>query len=77
MAIGRGGGQFEVEMSRDSGIVVGDYLEKPSLNSSYFGTVIQILKDPAQPFETVIFAAPVNLYDLRWVLVARNVTLLK
>ena len=68
-AIGRGGGQYEAQLSRDMKVVEGDIVTSPSLNDKSFGVVTGVLSDPAQPFETVLFAPPVNVYQLRWVLV--------
>ncbi len=68
-AIGRGGGQYEAQLSRDTKVVEGDIVISLSLNNKAFGIVTGVLSDPAQPFETVLFAPPVNVYQLRWVLV--------
>ena len=69
VAVGRGGGQYEAQLSRDVKVVEGDVVVSPSLNDKAFGIVTGVLSDPAQPFETVLFAPPVNVYQLRWVLV--------
>jgi hypothetical protein len=47
----------------------GDMVMSPTLNDKAFGVVTGVLSDPTQPFETVLFAPPVNVYQLRWVLV--------
>jgi hypothetical protein len=49
--------------------VKGDYVLSPSLGDRPFGVVVSVEADPAQPFETVLIAAPVNIFGLRWVLV--------
>ena len=69
VAVGRGGGQYEAQLSRDVKVAEGDFVVDPSLNDKAFGIVTGIESDPAQPFETVFFAPPVNVYQLRWVLV--------
>ena len=69
VAVGRGGGQYEAQLSRDVKVVEGDVVVSPSLNDKAFGIVTGVLSDPTQPFETVLFAPPVNVYQLRWVLV--------
>lgn len=68
-AIGRGGGQYQAELSRDVVVDEGDFVSSLNLNERVFGIVTKVLSDPTQPFETVLFAPPVNIYDLRWVLV--------
>lgn len=71
VAIGRGGGQFQAEIPRGSHIVQGDTVTVSSLNGKPFGTVTSLISDPAQIFETVLFAPPVNIFNLRWVLVQK------
>jgi rod shape-determining protein MreC len=66
-AIGRGGGQYEVELPRDVKISEGDFIIAPSLDSRPLGVVTSIISDPIQPFEKILFSPPVNIYQLRWV----------
>lgn len=68
-AHGRGGGQYEAALPRDAKVQEGDFVNSPSLNEKAFGIVRTVESDPTQPFETVLFAPPVNIYSLRWVLV--------
>ena len=70
-ATGRGGGQYQAQVSRDVKVQEGDYVSDPSLNDRVFGIVTSVLSDPADPFATVLFAPPVNLYQLRWVLIQK------
>lgn len=67
VAIGRGGGEYEVQVSKDINISEGDYITNPSLGEGPFGVVNLVLSETAQPFTTVIFSPPVNIYHLRWV----------
>lgn len=69
VAIGRGGGQYEAQLPRDVKVSEGDEVSAPALNDRAFGIVTAVLSNPADPFETIIFAPPVNIYQLRWVLV--------
>jgi cell shape-determining protein MreC len=69
VAIGRGGGHYEAQVSRESGVKEGDYVISPGLNDGPFGTVSAVIFDPAQPFQTVLFSPAVNIYKLRWVTV--------
>jgi cell shape-determining protein MreC len=68
-AVGRGGGQYEAQVSRDMDVIEGDIVVNPSLDELPFGIVSKVLSDPAQPFITILFAPPVNMYQLRWVTV--------
>ncbi len=70
-AFGRGGGQYEAQVARDIKISEGDFVDAPSISDRSFGIVSTVISDPTQPFETIIFAPPVNIYQLRWVLVDR------
>jgi cell shape-determining protein MreC len=68
-SVGRGGGQYEADVPQASKIDQGDIVSDSSLSDSAFGIVTTVLANPADPFETVLFAPPVNIYQLRWVLV--------
>jgi len=71
-AIGKGGGQYSAELPRSVSIARGDTVSIPSLKSNLYGVVNAIIADPSQPFQTILFSAPVNIYQLRWVLVERK-----
>jgi cell shape-determining protein MreC len=68
-AIGRGGGQYEAQIPQASKVNQGDFVSDSSLSSAPFGIVSAVISNPAEPFEMVLFAPPVNIYQLRWVLV--------
>ncbi|MEK7641598.1 MAG: rod shape-determining protein MreC [Patescibacteria group bacterium] len=68
-AIGRGGGQYEAQVSREAGVRESDFVTNPSVSQRPFAQVTAVLSDPTQPFETVIFAPMVNIYQLKWVIV--------
>ena len=72
-AIGRGGGQYGAELPRTIDVSEGDFVSIPSLKSNLYGTINAVISDPSQPFETILFSAPVNIYQLRWVLVGKTV----
>jgi cell shape-determining protein MreC len=69
IATGRGGGQYQAQLPRDMAIAAGDFVSSPSISAKPFGIVDSVLSDPAEPFLTILFASPVNIYQLRWVLV--------
>jgi cell shape-determining protein MreC len=68
-AVGRGGGQYEAQIPQATNIKEGDLVSDSSLADSLFATVTSVLSNPADPYETVLFSSPVNIYQLRWVLV--------
>jgi len=71
-AVGRGGGQYQAEVPQASKINQGDTVSDSSISDAPFGIVTAVLANPADPFETVLFAPSVNIYQLRWVLVATS-----
>ena len=68
-AVGRGGGQYEAQVPQATVIAVGDLVSDTSFSDGTFGKVTAILNNPTDPFETVLFSAPINIYQLRFVLV--------
>lgn len=69
MAIGRGGGQYFVELPRGLNIKVGDIIIHSNLNK-LLGKVGLIDEDPALTFERIYFASPINIYEIKWVKVS-------
>ena len=66
-ASGRGGGQYEAEVPHGSGINVGDVVSDINIHDRAFGIVVSIKTDPANPFDQIFFAPPVNIYQLHFV----------
>ncbi len=71
-AVGRGGGQYEAQISRESPVAEGDFVLGGSFDEKPIGIVSSVLLDPTQPFKTVLFAPPLNVYQIRWVLAQNN-----
>ncbi len=71
-AIGKGGGQYSAELPRSVAIARGDTVSIPSLKSNLYGVVNAVIADTSQPFQTILFSAPVNIYQLKWVLVEKS-----
>jgi cell shape-determining protein MreC len=67
-ANGRGGGSYEAELPRGVKVSEGDFVLAASLDAKPIGKVVSIDTDPALPFQKILFAAPVNIYQLRWVM---------
>lgn len=68
-AIGQGGGQYRASVPHGSSIQAGDFVSDNSLYDRPFGVVVSVITDPSDPFDTVLFAPPVNIYQTRFVLV--------
>ncbi len=71
-ATGKGGGTFEVVLPRDAKVVKGDAVSIPSLTDSFVGIVEENISDPSDPFATFLFRQPLNIYELKWVLVEKS-----
>lgn len=71
-AIGRGGGQYEAQVSREAHVNEGEFVLADSFDDKPIGIVSAVLLDPTQPFKTVLFAPPINVYQVRWVLAKKN-----
>ncbi|MFA6404388.1 MAG: rod shape-determining protein MreC [Candidatus Paceibacterota bacterium] len=71
-ATGNGGGQYSLELPRSIVVKEGDLVTVPSYDGDTIGIVSKVINDEAQPFETIIFAPPVNIFDLRWVLIDKK-----
>lgn len=70
--IGRGGGNFEmiipIDLTTESGTMV--YL--PGSTSEIIALVDDIISKPSDPFKKVILNSPVNIQNLKWLLVKKN-----
>ncbi|MDE1974919.1 MAG: rod shape-determining protein MreC [Patescibacteria group bacterium] len=67
-AKGIGGGQYTAQVPHDSTVAPGDIVSDSTLHDKAFGVVISVNTDPSDPFDSVVFAPPVDIYDIRWVL---------
>lgn len=70
-AIGRGGGNFEIVLSREIPIAVGESVIVPQIDSMVLGVVGQVDIDSAKTFQRVLFSTPVNIQGVRWVTVVK------
>ncbi|MDE2188638.1 MAG: hypothetical protein KGJ35_02840, partial [Patescibacteria group bacterium] len=69
IATGQGGGSFSASVSREAGINVGDEVTLSSVPNNQFAIVSAVIANPAEPFEKVFFAEPINPYELSLVLI--------
>jgi len=72
VAIGQGGGTFVARLPRDVGIAEGDTIVMPGINPKFFGIVEEIVADPTEPFQTILFKNPVNVAEIKWVQILRT-----
>lgn len=68
-AHGRGGGGYEAVVPRDFGVNEGDVVNIKVGDTLLAGSVDRVVSEPAEPFATILFSTPVNIYELRWVFV--------
>lgn len=68
-AVGRGGGNARISLSRDVRIHAGDPVTAPSLGGRAVGTVGKVVSDPSTASQTIYVILPVNLSSLTYVYV--------
>ncbi len=68
-AEGIGGGNFVVEVPREFDVEEGDSIKIPSITTNVFGVVEKISFKEVDSYEKVLFKNPVNVSELKWVLV--------
>jgi cell shape-determining protein MreC len=66
-ATGLGGGNFNVEIPKESDIKEGDAITIPSISANVFGIVEKIESKDSDSFETILFKSPVNISELKFV----------
>lgn len=71
-AKGLGNGSFEVDVTRDIEVYIGDMFFYPGLDNTLIGTVKKIDFDPRDSFKKVLMKSPVNIQEERWVEVRIN-----
>ncbi|GEM_PF-1121129 len=67
--IGRGDGEYEVDLPRDVPFTVGDVISSQTTTPATLATIEKIVTDPRDPFQRLLAKAPVNLQALKWVIV--------
>lgn len=68
-AIGRGGGSFAISLPRAVGVIVGDTIVVPTTTPSLVGVVGVIDNNPNNPFQTILFRSPLNIFELPAVII--------
>ena len=67
VAIGRGGGNFEAIVSRDTKVSVGEIITLPSSRQYIFGIIENVVVDPARAFQKILFRSVNNISQIKWV----------
>lgn len=67
IAQGKGGGNFEMRFPKDVLLVEKDIITLPELDLFVLGAVNKIITSPEDPFQTVLFKFPINIFELKWV----------
>jgi cell shape-determining protein MreC len=67
--IGRGGGEYEVRMPRDMYFEVGELISAQSTSTAILAKIEKIATDARDPFQRLLAKAPINLQNLKWVIV--------
>ncbi|MFH1402297.1 MAG: rod shape-determining protein MreC [Patescibacteria group bacterium] len=66
-AEGKGGGVFEIKLPNNVETKVGDTVTLPEMDLMILGIIEDIVVNPEDPFQTILFKSPVNIFELRWV----------
>ena len=69
IAQGLGGGNFEVRLPRGVDVKVGGEIISPKLLVELLGIVEYIESKPQNSFQKILFKIPVNINQLKWVLI--------
>lgn len=73
-ATGRGSGNFEITIPRDTAVVEGDPIRVVSRYQRTAGVVEHIESNPNDAFKTILFKSPVNVFDIKWVEIIKSET---
>ena len=69
--IGRGGGNFELQVPRDVTLEPNTNILIPGLTPQVVAVVAKSITDPRDPTQTFLLTSPVNVNELEWVEVAK------
>jgi len=69
--VGRGGGNFEAILPRDFVLEKGTEVTLPGITPYTVATVQTIISDPRDSFQKVLLISPVNIFELKFVVVEK------
>lgn len=67
IAVGVGGENLEIALPHDINIEVGDSITTLGTSPLFLGIVEEVVREPAAPFQKIIFRLPVNIQELQQV----------
>jgi len=68
---GTGAGNFRIEVPRETVVEIGDRILSPDLSARLLGIVEDSAVEPTDFFKEVLARSPVNIFNLRFVLIKR------
>jgi cell shape-determining protein MreC len=71
IAIGRGGGNFAIELPRDLEVSVGSPITIPGAEHVVLGVVEYVELDQTNSLQTILFRQPINIYTQKWILIEK------
>lgn len=72
LAMGRGGGSFEIAAPRDFPARAGDQVFYPGFENAAFGIIEDIVSDPARATKTILFRSPFNISELMRLIIVKG-----
>ena len=72
LAIGKGGGNFEIKLPKNTEVKVGDIVSMASTSAKIFGTIGVIDTSPTDSFERALFKNDVDVNSLRYIMIEKN-----
>lgn len=65
--LGRGGGNFEMDVPKDLDVPKDSFVILPQLNSKIIAIVVKTISEEKDPINKIILKTPVNINELKWV----------
>lgn len=65
--VGRGGGNFEISLPKDSGLSKGDQVTLPGISNYLVAITQTTISDPREPLSKALLTSPVNIQNLKFV----------
>jgi cell shape-determining protein MreC len=69
--VGRGGGNFEMNIPRDLTLAQGNEVVLPGINPAILAVVEAIISDPRDPFTKALLRSPINVQAIKFVQVVK------
>jgi cell shape-determining protein MreC len=66
-AVGRGGGNFSINLPREIEVKENDVIVIPSITPNVFGIVEKVSSQDKDSFQTILFKSPINISELNFV----------